>query len=72
MSLVTQAFIFEKYGPRLNADEMAELLGITRPTLYNQISAGTFQIKTYLDGGKRFADYRDVAEYFDLARKMAA
>lgn len=72
MSLVTQAFIFERYGPRLNAEQIAEVMGITKPALYNQISAGTCKLKTYLDAGKRWADYRDAAEYFDEARKVAA
>jgi len=72
MSLVTQAFIFEKYGPRLNADQLAEVLGLTKPALFNQISKGTCQVKTYLESGKRWADYRDVAEYFDAVRLAAA
>ncbi len=72
MSLVTQAFIFERYGPRLNADQIAEVMGITKPALFNQISAGTCGMKTYLEGGKRWADYRDAAAYFDELRKVAA
>lgn len=72
MSLVTQAFIFERYGPRLNAEQLAEVLGITKPALYNQISSGTLPVKTYLDAGKRWADFRDVSEYFDEVRKVAA
>jgi predicted DNA-binding protein YlxM (UPF0122 family) len=72
MSLVTQAFIVEQYGLRLNTDQIAELLNITKPALYNQISAGTLKLKTYVEGGKRYADYRDAAEYFDKCRKEAA
>lgn len=72
MSLVTQAFIFEKYGPRLGAEQICSLLGITKPALYNQLSAGTCRLKTYMDGGKRWADYRDAAAYFDDARQQAA
>jgi hypothetical protein len=72
MSLVTQAFIVEKYGLRLNAEKLAEVLGITKPALYNQISAGTCPVKTYIEAGKRWADYRDVAAYFDAVRQQAA
>jgi predicted DNA-binding transcriptional regulator AlpA len=72
VSLLTQAFIVEKYGIRLNADKLAEVLGLTKPALYNQISAGTCPVKTYLEAGKRWADYRDVAAYFDEVRKVAA
>jgi hypothetical protein len=73
MSLLTQAFIIERYGLRLNTDQIAELLGITKPALYNQvkISAGTLKLKTYVDGGKRYADFRDAADYFDAARASA-
>lgn len=72
MSLLTQAMMFERYGPRLSAEKLAEALGITKAALYNQVSAGTCPVKTYLDGGKRWADYRDVAEHFDRCRALAA
>lgn len=72
MSLITQAFIVERYGIRLNVDQLAQVLGITKGALYNQISAGTCPVKTYLDGGKRWADYRDVAEHLDACRQQAA
>lgn len=69
---MTQAFIFERYGPRLNTEQLAELLGITKPALYNQISAGTCPVPTYLDGGKRWADYRAAAQHLDDCAKLAA
>jgi predicted DNA-binding transcriptional regulator AlpA len=70
-SLVTQMIVAEKYGVRLNIDQLAEVLGIGKSTLYNQISAGTFTIPTYLDGNKRWADYRDVAAHLDECRQRA-
>lgn len=72
MSLVTQAFVFEKYGPRLNMEQLAQLMGFAKGTVYNQISAGTFPIKTYMDGGSRWADYQHVAEHLDRCRELAA
>lgn len=72
MSLITQAMVFEKYGARLSADQLAEVLGITKPALYTQITKGTCKVKTYLDQGKRWADFRDVAAYFDEMRALAA
>lgn len=72
MSLLTQAMMFERYGPRLSTDKLAEALGITKAALYNQLSAGSCPVRTYLDGGKRWADYRDVAEHFDRLRALAA
>lgn len=72
MSLMTQAFLLERYGLRLNSTQLAEALGITRAALHNQISAGTCPVKTYLESGKRWADYRDVADYFDSIRAKAA
>lgn len=70
-SLLTQVLVAEKYGPRLGTDQIATVLGITRGAVLNQISAGTFGIVTYLDGGKRWADYRDVAAYIDQCRAQA-
>lgn len=72
MSLITQAFIVEHYGLRLTVEQLAEVLSLAKPTIYNQLSAGTFPIKTYLDGGKRYADYRDVAEHLEACRLTAA
>ena len=72
MSLVTQAMIFERYGPRLNTDQLAQVLGISKGALYNQLSAGTCPVKTYLDAGKRWADYQHVAEHLDAMRALAA
>lgn len=72
MSLFLQAMLFERYGARLNTEQLAEVLGISKAALYNQISSGTCQVKTYLDSGKRWADCRDVAAYLDSVRALAA
>lgn len=72
MSLITQAFIVERYGLRLNVDQLAEVLGISKGAVYNQISAGTCPVKTYIDGGKRWADYRDIAAHLDQCKALAA
>lgn len=72
MSLLTQAYIVDKYGLRLNVEQLAQVLGVTKASLYNQFSAGTCPVKTYLEQGKRWADYRDVAEYLDQCREIAA
>lgn len=72
MSLITQAFVVEKYGMRLSVEQLAELLGLSKGALYNQFSAGTCPVKTYIDGGKRWADYRDVAKHLDECRELAA
>lgn len=72
MSLMTQAYLLDRYGPRLSIEQLAEVLSIKTGTLYNQISAGTCSVPTYVDGGRRWADARDVAEAFDELRKQAA
>lgn len=70
-SLVTQMIINEKYGLRLNTAQIAEVLGITKAAVLNKVSDGTMPIKTYMDAGKRWADYRDVAEHIDGCRARA-
>ena len=72
MSLLTQAHILERFGVRLNAEQIAQVLGITVPALHNQISAGTCPVKTYKKGGRVWADCRDVSEAFDRLRELAA
>lgn len=70
-SLVTQMIVSEKYGLRLNTAQIAEVLGITKAAVLNKVSDGTMPIKTYMDAGKRWADYRDVAEHIDSCRQRA-
>lgn len=72
MSMVMQFYFLEKYGPRLTIDQIAEVMRIHPGTVHNRISAGTLGIRTYIDGGKRFADPADVAEYLEECRKQAA
>ncbi len=72
MSVVTIALLFDRYGPRLDMAQLAEVMRVEERTLYNQISAGTCPIKTYREGRNRFADVRDVADYLDQARALAA
>ena len=72
MSLLTHAMLMDRYGPRLSMEQLAEVLGVHRGTIYNMISAGTCPVRTYLDVGKRWADCRDVAEHLDSCRLRAA
>lgn len=72
MRLLTQAYILDRYGPRMDMEQLSELLDIKITTLHNKRSAGTLGIKTYLDGGKRYADYQEVAQYLDDIKLTAA
>lgn len=71
MSLLTQAIVAEKYGLRLTIDQLAEAMQLGKSTVYNQVSAKTFPIPTYVEGGKRFAAFQDVAAYLDGCRANA-
>lgn len=70
-SIMSQAMVFERYGARLDTSELAELLKLERGTVLNQISAGRFPIPTYVEGGRRWADFRDVAGYLDQKKREA-
>ena len=71
-TLIAQAMVFETYGPRLSIAQLHQVTGLAVKTIYNQVSAKTFPIKTYVDGGQRWADFRDVAAHFDALREKAA
>ncbi len=58
MSFLSQAYLLDKYGPRLTMAELAEVLGVAYGTLCNRLSAGTLKCRTYYDGGTRYAAYR--------------
>jgi hypothetical protein len=76
MSLLTRAFILEKFGVRLTMAQLATLLAMSEGTIRNQVSAETFPIPTYKEGAARYAPYDAVAEYLDgmseKARRNAA
>ncbi len=71
MSLLAQMVLIEKYGLRVDLDRLASILETTAPNLRRKISDATFDIPTYIDGGKRWADTRDVAAYLDRRRQEA-
>ena len=71
MSFLSSAYLVDRFGLRLSVENLAEVLDITPGAVRNQVSAGRFPIPTYLDGGRRWADYRCVAEYLDRMRKTA-
>lgn len=56
------------YGPRLTMEELALALRVSLQTLRNRVANGTLGVKTYVDGRRRWADYRDVAAYLDAQR----
>lgn len=65
MSLLTRAYILEKYGPRMTLAQLSQLLLMSEGTIRNQISAETFPIPTYKEGAARYASYDAVADYLD-------
>lgn len=71
MSLLHHVYLIERYGPRLHVEQLAEALGSTPMAIHRRISDGTLGIPTYLDNKKRWADARDVADYFDFMRAEA-
>lgn len=71
MSILAQMVLIEKYGLRVDLERLATILDTTAPNLRRKISENTLEIPTYVDGGKRWADVRDVAEYFDARREEA-
>lgn len=71
MSLMTQVFLLEKYGTRLSIEQLSEVIGMAPGSIYNQVSRAKLDLPTYIDGKKRWADYRDVAAYIDRCRERA-
>ena len=59
MSLLTQAYLLERYGPRLSLDDLVETLDVAKNTIYNQRAQKAFPVKTYIEGNKVYADYDD-------------
>jgi len=70
-SFLTQAWLMDRHGLRLDLEAIAKVLDTTPANLRRRISAEDFEIPTYVDGGKRWADVRDVANYLDQRREQA-
>ena len=68
MSLLHEAIVAEKYGLRLTVEQLGKALSLAPQTIYNKIAKGEFKVPTYVDGGKLYSDYRDVAAYLDSFR----
>ncbi|WP_087691670.1 hypothetical protein [Pandoraea sp. PE-S2R-1] len=71
MNLLTRAYILERYGVRLGVAQLSELLCVAEGTIRNQISAETFPVPTYVEGGRRFASYEAIATYLDAMTQRA-
>ena len=70
-SILTQMVLIEKYGIRVDLEGLASILDTTAANLRRRISDGTLTIPTYVDGGRRWADVRDVADHLDAMRASA-
>lgn len=71
-ALVKEAWLLERHGVRLSMQQLADVLQLSRATVNNRLSEGTLGVRTYLDGGRRFADARDVAEHLEALRESAS
>lgn len=71
MNFLTTAYLMDKHGLRLDLEALAKELDTTPANLRRRISLEDFEIPTYVDGGKRWADVRDVASYLDARREQA-
>ncbi|WP_454805194.1 hypothetical protein [Paraburkholderia fungorum] len=71
MSLLTRAFILEKFGARLTMAQLATLLAMSEGTIRSQVSAEVFPIPTYKERAARYASYDAVAEYLDSMAEKA-
>lgn len=69
----SEQYLIDRYKSfTLGTQELKEVAGYkTEKSVLNAISAGTFPIKTYRGGKRRYADVRDVALYLDQMRESA-
>lgn len=68
---IVSEWLLQTYGPRLSIEQIAHVVGMSPGTIYNRAKKGTFSVPTYVDGKKRWADFRDVAQYFDDCRERS-
>jgi hypothetical protein len=68
MSLLTTAYLLEKYGPLLTEDQVGETLHLSGKTVCNQRVLGLFPIPSSKQGNRVLYHAADVAEYIDSMR----
>lgn len=68
MSLLTTAYLMERYGPLLTEAHVGEVLHIAEGTVRNQRSRGEFPIGHTKRGGSILFHAADVADYVDSLR----
>lgn len=69
----TATILFMEFGrPRIGMKELSSVLGLSITYVNNVAASGGLPVKTYTEGGRRWADVRDVGEYLDAMRERAA
>lgn len=68
MSLLTTAYLLEKYGPLLTEHQVGEVLHMDENRVRNQRTWGTFPISPCKHGGKGLFHAADVAAHIDAMR----
>lgn len=68
--------LFDKYGPRLTTDDLADVLKTSAQTIRKDICKNKFPIPTFkAKNGRRaprFADYRVVADYINASSGLVS
>lgn len=72
MSLLTQAYLLEKFGPLLTVEQLGAVLHLEPRTVANQISARTLGLPVIKRGKTPLFAAADVAGYLDTLPKVAA
>lgn len=62
--------LLRTYGPRLNIRDLACVLKVAPTSLHNMATQNKFPVPSYIDGGRRYVDYRDVAAYLNARRPV--
>ncbi len=72
MTLLTHAYLLERYGPLLTEAQVGEVLHMAAGTVRNQRVSGTFPIAHTKRGGAILFHAADVAQYVDSLRQAVA
>ena len=72
MSLLTAAFLMDKFGPLLTEEQLASVLHAEPGTIRNQRSSGALGIPCIRRGKSPLYHAEDVAGYIDAIRAAAS
>jgi len=62
--------LLSKYGPMMTVPDLAEVLHLSKGTIYNKLHTQRFEVDIFRIGGKIMAQTTDVADFIEKSKLL--